>query len=488
MPATPTVTGDDIDLADLPPLDGDDSEKDGPHPGAPARGTGDEDIGSDGGSDDLDDSTGENDALHPDDLEVDAGEGKWLEEPSDAKDLDIGEVEIDTVDVSAAGDADEDEPMTEDASVGEGNDTGGLDSGEEGPQAPDEELRDQDLPDLGEAEDDEVSEDLTLADLPSSEEPLGLGWAPHPWARVGAPVPVVAAAAVACTARGAFVVGVAERGGPGKRPAALFRVDLEGGCQPIATDGIAGPLAAVSADGDLVAVRTETEVFVARGGASFTSMSDLPDASEVVVASGVVWARSEGGKLFACTTASGRFVEQPSGAVVVGLAADGAGQVTALLADHADRPVGVVRSLRDGSLRKEPIVLVGLVGGAEAYGPPRRGVIAAHGSRIAYVSRAGVVSGGVGGSWHEHALTGHVIALAFVDRGEGLVAAVYSDSDDTTGLVRIDGDGPPRVMALLGPTQADMESDGKALGLASDDARGVVWVVGGFGVAAFSIR
>jgi len=44
------------------------------------------------------------------------------------------------------------------------------------------------------------------------------------------------------------------------------------------------------------------------------------------------------------------------------------------------------------------------------------------------------------------------------------------------------------VMGLLGPAPADMESDGRALALAVDDPRGVVWVAGGFGVAIFSIR
>jgi hypothetical protein len=75
-----------------------------------------------------------------------------------------------------------------------------------------------------------------------------------------------------------------------------------------------------------------------------------------------------------------------------------------------------------------------------------------------------------------------------VDDKGSLVAATYSDSDDTTALVNLGESGKASVAARLGPGRSDGELDGRALSLACDGARGVIWVAGGFGVAAFAIR
>ncbi|MGH7437960.1 MAG: hypothetical protein ACRENE_19950 [Polyangiaceae bacterium] len=370
MPAPTTAKGDEIDLADLPPLDGEEGDE---SPEADDSGVADDsdDRRPGGAAADLDDSTGENDAPHPDDVEVDPGEGGWLEEPADAPGLPIGSIEIDDVeDAPSALGSDDGSPADErDAVEVDPVDADGLDTGEEGPDGPDEELRDQDLPSLGTAEDDEApggpveTDDLVL-DAPGTDEPFGLPWAANPWTRVGAPIPIAAAVAVACTTRGAFVAGFREPASP-EAPLELFRVDLEGACQ------------------------------------------------------------------------------------AVGKAPEG----------------GPVRRL------------------AIAGGP-----VAAAGGKKAYAGEKGIVLVGADPSWRPVSIAGTVVALSFVDSGYSLVAAVYSENDDTTGLVRIDGAGVAQVMGLLGPTPADMESDGRALALAVDDPRGVVWVAGGFGVAIFSIR
>src|SRR5258708_6041311 len=119
---TPTTHGtEDVELADLPPL-----HDDGEEGGAAA---------ADHEAAGLDDAPGENDGLPPDDLDVDAGEGAWLGEASEAKALDIGEVELDSVDgagnETAAGE--DDEPRAEDPTLGDAFASTGLDSGEEGP-------------------------------------------------------------------------------------------------------------------------------------------------------------------------------------------------------------------------------------------------------------------------------------------------------------------------------------------------------------------
>jgi hypothetical protein len=77
--------------------------------------------------------------------------------------------------------------------------------------------------------------------------------------------------------------------------------------------------------------------------------------------------------------------------------------------------------------------------------------------------------------------------MGFVDDGGTLLVATYSDVEDVTGLVRIDAGGRLSVVARIGALREQGNSDGRVLNLACDDARGVVWLVGGFGVAAFSM-
>jgi hypothetical protein len=77
--------------------------------------------------------------------------------------------------------------------------------------------------------------------------------------------------------------------------------------------------------------------------------------------------------------------------------------------------------------------------------------------------------------------------MAFVDDDGTLLVAAYSEVEDMTGLVRIDASGRLSVVARVGALRDQGESDGRVLSLACDDARGVVWLAGGFGVAAFSM-
>jgi hypothetical protein len=90
--------------------------------------------------------------------------------------------------------------------------------------------------------------------------------------------------------------------------------------------------------------------------------------------------------------------------------------------------------------------------------------------------------------WEPRTWEGHVVALAYLDDAGTLVAATYADADDTTALVRVDAQGRASVVARIGATGTDGDADGRATALAHDEARAVVWVVGGFGVAAFAVR
>src|SRR5258706_601034 len=102
--------------------------------------------------------------------------------------------------------------------------------------------------------------------------------------------------------------------------------------------------------------------------------------------------------------------------------------------------------------------------------------------------RAGRGGRGPDGVWGSFDWDGRITALTFVDDAGTLVATTYSDGDDTTGLVRLDPVGRTSVVARMGASADHVDSDGRARALACDDPHGVVWVAGGFGLAAFAIR
>ena len=174
----------------------------------------------------------------------------------------------------------------------------------------------------------------------------------------------------------------------------------------------------------------------------------------------------------------------PFPGTVVSLAGDGVGGVVALAVDETGRPATLVRGRADGRS--------GLRGRSSACGSPGR---VAWRPRQSCGVRRRLRPGrhrrprkrrqlAIASRWE-----GRVTALAVVDDLGTLVAATYSEADDTTGLVRLDCDRPKRRWwPGSGPSRDDAEADGRTLALAFDDPRGVVWVAGGFGVAAFAIR
>ncbi len=298
------------ELEELPPLDGD--SRDQPE--------GEADYGDLLEDEDdeatLDDSTGEDDPLDVRDLELDDVEGGWLGEAGEADDADRGDTadfgdDLSVLDEAAAlpdavGAREvDDEPRLDEEDIGFGDapEHGGLDAGEEGPVDPDEELRESDLPaldadDQGELEDSAVF-DVTFA----SEEPLGLAWSPRPWPRVGAPVALLAATAVACAGRGALVVGRSDSGAP-----ELVRVDLEGTCERLPGKGLApAEVCALAVDKQVVAavLRGGGLVVSTDAGASFAPIAgpvgEGVAASEAVFAAGRLWVRTRAGGLVAYT-------------------------------------------------------------------------------------------------------------------------------------------------------------------------------------------
>jgi hypothetical protein len=493
MPRLPSEQEED-ELDELPPIDGD--AGDDPETAADLDDVGGPEANDAGAASPLDDSTGEDDPLDAaalDGLEVDEAAGGWLDEAVDSPDLDLGDTAL--IDAGEEGSSleDSEEPPApdEDFGVGEGAERTSLDLAEEGPVNADEELRDEDLPALdaddspeeeGKAEDDGLLDERVVGD-----EPLGLPWAADPWTRVGPPLGLSGVGlprgitAIACAARGALVAGRPASGGH-----ELIRVDLEGSRQVLSAAGLHGArIGALAAEGDAVAVVAEGgRLLLSQDGGGRFDPAAVPEgvaAADVALASGILWVRTRTGSLLSARP--GRVLERCTvPGSVVSLAGDGAGGVVALAVDETGGPATLVRGSGTGAVACEAV--------QAPVGRPAA-LLSARGDHVAYVAasaRGGVVVRRGDGSWHRLQWEGRVTALAIVDAQGTLVAATYSEADDTTGLVRIDGSGRASLVARLGPARDDAEADGRTLALAFDNPPGVVWVAGGFGVAAFAIR
>jgi hypothetical protein len=506
MPA-PVGIDEEDELDELPPLDGDARE-------VPAAEL-DEPLDDQDGDASLDDATGDDEPADADglDLEREEHDPGWLEEPADAPGLDLGDTAlIELGDERAAGeekaDAEGPDAVDEDPGFGNAPERGGLDGGDEGPLGADDDLRDEDLPPLDADEEGDL-EDAALVEAGfAAEEPVALPWAAEPWSRVGAPVALAAATAVACAPRGALVAGRTEGGA-----AEIVRVDLEGTSQSLATFGLdAASVRGLAVEGERVAALIDGGHMRMSldGGATFAPIGEGVVAAGFALLSGALWIRTRAGRLVRIV---GDGAPLPQSTVdsgpswIAAMASDGGGSgVAALVADEAGRVSALLRveDAVDGVL--EPVEV------PEASRLPA--VLAVRGAHAAYAGRrGGVVRRNADGSWTAHVWEGRITALAFVDDLGTLVAATYSEVDDTTALVRLEGrpgagapEGEPRasVVARIGPARADasyvesaepveaaeaeVTADGRVLALAYDDARGVVWVAGGFGVAAFAVH
>ncbi|MDP9036560.1 MAG: hypothetical protein M3O50_17295 [Myxococcota bacterium] len=476
-------------LDPLPPLDG--GAGDSPLPEIEEDDLREEDTDAT-----LDDATGENDPADARELDIEGEEDGWLVGAGEALDLDVGAGDLGEFAVPDSPADDAEDPgagRDEDLGFEAMPESGALDAGEEGPLDADEELHEADLPSMDSDEDGELDAPDMVDPLFGADEPLGLQWSAQPWLRVGAPLALTAANAVVCVPRGALVVGRSEPGGM-----ELLRIDLEGSCERLAAEGLALPeVTKLAADGNVVVAVLEAGPMLVswQGGDAFYPLGGDVVASDAILASGSLWVRTRSGAL---VVADELVATRPSrlerlvgpndkSAIAlspirraVAIAPDGANGIAALLVDDDSRPVAVVRGSVKGLLDTEAVQA------PEARVP---GLLAASGAHIAYAPiRGGVIRRQSSGEWLSFPWAGRVTALAFVDPDGTLVAATYSELDDTTTLVRLNARGEASVVARLGAAPADTESDGRVASMAHDEARGVVWVVGGFGVAVFAVR
>ena len=489
MPRPPAPRDDDLD--ELPPLDGSIGDPAEPED----ANTDDIDAVLQEEAPSLDDTIGEDDPVDPADLDLDESDDGWLDEPSDAPDLDVGDAaafEEGALEEHLPPLDDSEGPSvpSDDFSLGEGleprgplaerggEERAGLDAGDEGPLDADEELRDEDLPDMDADDEGELEEEELLDDRFAADEPLGLPWAADPWPRVGAPVVVSGATAVACFARGAMVVARGETGS-----AELLQIDLEGTRQTVPAVGLdATDVVALSVESDVVvAVADGGQLFVSRdGGALFVPIAKGVVAADVVLAAGVLWILTRVGGLLVSFGAGDSIERCPVSGPVAAIARDGTTGIVGFTVDGMRRPATLVRGGSDGAIAQEAVV--------EAPAALCPALLAVRGACAAYPARRGVVRRGPDGVWRSFDWDGRITALTFVDDAGTLVSTTYSDGDDTTGLVRLGPVGRTSVVARMGASADHVDSDGRARALACDDPHGVVWVAGGFGLAAFAIR
>ena len=336
---------------------------------------------------------------------------------------------------SAADDAAEEPGASEeDFGFGDAPERGGLDGGDEGPLDADEELREQDLPALDADEEGDLEDAALVEEGFAADEPLGLPWAAAPWERVGAPVALVGARAVACAGPGAIVAGRNEAG-----EAQLVKVDLEGASQGLTAAGLVpARVGALAVEGATVAaVDDDGTVLVSRDGGQTFLATPLAaaglHAAQIAIVDGALWIRTRAGALL-FAPAVGELRREPVPGAVGGLAGGvSAGELaTALVVDAEGRPTALLRGLADGSLSRETL---------DAPDVAQPGILAVRGAAVAYASRrGGIAVGDVGGRWKSIVWPGHVTALAFVGDG-ALLAATYSDFEDSTTLVHVAADG-----------------------------------------------
>lgn len=171
MPTRPARTSDD-DLDELPPLDGEAEDVE-----VEPLEVGDLDEEVEGG---LDDRTAEDDPI--DDDEIAGVETTWLDGAEDAGALDVGafDLSLSAEEPLLQDDEPDDRAGGEDLGVLDENLT--MDGGEEGPLADDEELREEDLPEL-DADDDGEVDDEALFDRSALADQEELRWDDRAWAR-----------------------------------------------------------------------------------------------------------------------------------------------------------------------------------------------------------------------------------------------------------------------------------------------------------------
>jgi hypothetical protein len=278
--------------------------------------------------------------------------------------------------------------------------------------------------------------------------------------------------------------------------AGLLRVDLEGAVDKLVANSLSGgDITRVWAHGAAFVVTTEEGgLFVSpsldrKGGATFTRVDAWrrlvrPDEAaagiEVVMAEGELWARTAQGMVLFSRDLGASFEVVDLGGFVAAVGVDAAGALVAL-----------VRTLRGAELargRRGALTHVALRGALAKEELAGKVQLAARGLDVALAPEGKPVSlsldGGV--SWARAAGTETTTAMAWAAAEGCLLVGLFDERQERAFLAHVSPRGEPRLVAEM--TGAPPDVEGGIHALACDDARGVVWVAGGFGVAAFTPR
>ncbi len=415
---------DESDLEELPPLDGEPEDADEAPPTERDLGGLLEDAEKEAPAN-LDDKTGEDDPLDAGELGIGEGEDDGLlDDSADAADLDLGAAAPRASGGADVGPVGEDDRPVDDAGFRTDDDAAFQDG---------EDVR-SDVGEEGPVREDAALSESDLPDLDDDEQ------------------------------------GNADDA----VPVAAFEDEPSGlpwAAEPWARVGAPWTMAEAIA----VACAGRGAIVVGRGetGAFELVRVDLEGASHGVPCSGLepsrIRALSADGETVVATASDGRVFFSADGGVSF-VAAD----------DHASGPPARGAPPGRAAAARVP---------ADAPSAAPAGPVAGRGALVAYAARrGGVVRGGKGQNWASIAWEGRVTELSFIDDAGTLVAATYSDVDDTSALVRVSVGGGPVLVARIGPARSTGESDGRVVAMSYDDSRGVLWVAGGFGLAAFAGR
>ena len=422
VPAPP----DDESLDELPPMDGADGDE-----GEPAAEDLDEDS-DEGAADPFDDATGEGDPLDETTVQNALGTGAarevvqesgWLVDSAEADDLEIGahDLEIGERD-DLRSDVDEPGVGDEDFGLGADESKSDIDGGEEGPDAADEELREEDLPEL-DADDEGELEDPAL----------GERWLV-----------------------GALSEVVTEEARPAWDDRAWDRVALVARAALDAAGVAAGAVTALSAADGLVVLATDRDPRV------YASSDD-----------GKTFAVKDGWHCRAHTLFAGDTLPE-SGALAATVERDGT-PVVLLRGDGDDLAIS------RGKEGAEPVPVAADV----AVLPNMAIAVASRAPALALGQHgAGAYRALDGVAWSRIEGTASTTALAFVDDAGTLLVALYSPAEERTWLVRVGADGVAHTVAELGGDDTD-DLDVRVHAIAWDEPRRIAWVAGAFGIAGF---
>jgi hypothetical protein len=473
---------DDDELDELPPIDGD----------------GDAGDEAEAGQEDLDDE-----------LDADESETGWLDDADEDDALDVGAPDAlgEEVAIGALLDgAEETDVGEDDLTFGREDEAFAGDAGEEGFLDEEEAIREEDLPRLDSGSDDAESDDPELSgeglpDNYAADEPLP-PWDDRAWDRaegVIAPIPeaIAAVSAVACGSSEVLVAGegIARIESSGALTA-LEALGLRGGApSAIAVSAEVGAEAGRGPGQGWLAVSTpRAGVLVSRdAGKSFVEANqwrasvapaDAARGQQVTALASLV---ACGAELWGCTRGGALVWSGDWGASWSRVAPDRA--IDAIAADVA---TGEIVGLSRGEAGACALVR-GKQGRVVAspcgpLPPASAAYLAASGGRVSVaLVNIGAFRLDRGAVWSRLDGTASVTALAYGPSGTAVVA-LCSEGEGRAWIAEArGGDGPARIVAELGdapPTTHEDENDARVRSMAWDEARGVMWAAGAFGLVA----